>query len=313
MVFPPAALAAPGAAAVLVATGRTSDPERFPSVPAARNSAKDLAQLLTDRCAMPPERITTVVDPPGPEDIIGAVRAGVSSSPDLLFLYFVGHADIGVDNELRLTTGRTGLQGAAAKYASLDFRDLLEEICSAAPRPRCLVAILDCCYSGRALSADLGPLRQSCLLVSAAHDEQALAPVGDRHTALTGGLIRLLQHGAAELSAELTLQDVASHLSRNLTPVPMMQSRGSAGLLVLARNAHPDAVEVSTAVRTQHGRDSGECPYPGLSPFDEHNARWFHGRARLTSRLAVSLTAPFGPPLPLMLVGASGSGKSSLI
>jgi hypothetical protein len=300
-------------AAVLVATVRTGDDERFPPVPAAAHSVDDLAQVLVERCGLAPDRLRRVVDPAGPEDVIGAVTDVLARAPEVLLLHFVGHSEVGEHNELRLSTGRTGARGAAMHYSSLDFAHLVQTVCSATPRPQTVIVVLDCCYAGRALSVSLGPLRRSFLLTASSPHEQALAPLGERHTALTGRLIGLLERGAAGLPADLTLQDVASHLTRALTPKPMTQSRGSAELLCLGRNVHPEALPDDVPHNLRRHRDSGVCPYPGLSPFDAGTARWFHGRDRLTSRLAVALTAPFAPPLPVMLLGASGSGKSSLI
>jgi WD40 repeat protein/class 3 adenylate cyclase len=52
-----------------------------------------------------------------------------------------------------------------------------------------------------------------------------------------------------------------------------------------------------------------ECPYKGLAAFDEADAGWFFGRERLVGELAARLV---GNGL-VVVVGASGSGKSSVI
>jgi WD40 repeat protein/transcriptional regulator with XRE-family HTH domain len=54
-----------------------------------------------------------------------------------------------------------------------------------------------------------------------------------------------------------------------------------------------------------------DTPYRGLARFEPEDARWFFGREDVTDYL-VSLAAD-ASPLPLMLVGASGAGKSSLL
>ena len=53
----------------------------------------------------------------------------------------------------------------------------------------------------------------------------------------------------------------------------------------------------------------GVCPYMGLRSFQAEDAQWFFGRQRLTAELAARLSEA---PL-LAVVGASGSGKSSLL
>ena len=55
------------------------------------------------------------------------------------------------------------------------------------------------------------------------------------------------------------------------------------------------------------------CPYPGLVPFDASTARWFFGRERAVADLTDRVRARLASGGPLVLVGASGSGKSSLL
>ena len=59
--------------------------------------------------------------------------------------------------------------------------------------------------------------------------------------------------------------------------------------------------------RVDHGY--GECPYKGLAPFDETDAHLFFGRERVVGELAAR-TVGAGV---LAVVGASGSGKSSVL
>lgn len=54
---------------------------------------------------------------------------------------------------------------------------------------------------------------------------------------------------------------------------------------------------------------AAECPYKGLAPFDEQDASLFFGRDRLTAELVEHLREHRF----LAVVGASGSGKSSLV
>ncbi|WP_328537546.1 nSTAND1 domain-containing NTPase [Streptomyces sp. NBC_00344] len=57
----------------------------------------------------------------------------------------------------------------------------------------------------------------------------------------------------------------------------------------------------------------GVCPYRGLAPYREQDARWFFGRERCTDALVAQLRAAETTGGLVMLVGASGSGKSSLL
>ncbi|MDL2078786.1 hypothetical protein QNN03_20335 [Streptomyces sp. GXMU-J15] len=55
------------------------------------------------------------------------------------------------------------------------------------------------------------------------------------------------------------------------------------------------------------------CPYRGLASYRQEDARWFFGRERSTAALLGQLTAAERSGGLLMLVGASGAGKSSLL
>ncbi|MFI0421283.1 hypothetical protein [Spongiactinospora sp. 9N601] len=55
------------------------------------------------------------------------------------------------------------------------------------------------------------------------------------------------------------------------------------------------------------------CPYQGLLPFGPEHATVFHGRGQATVRLAAMLAARVHDPGLVLLTGASGAGKSSLL
>jgi hypothetical protein len=59
--------------------------------------------------------------------------------------------------------------------------------------------------------------------------------------------------------------------------------------------------------------DAGVCPYPGLAPFSEDYEEWFYGRDRLIAELLTRLGQRLYGPAPLIVMGASGAGKSSLL
>ncbi|MFD3581612.1 hypothetical protein [Streptomyces sp. NPDC058683] len=56
-----------------------------------------------------------------------------------------------------------------------------------------------------------------------------------------------------------------------------------------------------------------ECPYPGLEPFGKEQAGWFHGRDRAVDAVLDALAEQAGRGSGVLLLGPSGSGKSSLV
>lgn len=57
----------------------------------------------------------------------------------------------------------------------------------------------------------------------------------------------------------------------------------------------------------------GVCPYRGLASYRQQDAQWFFGRERSTDALVAQLRAAEKTGGLVMLVGASGAGKSSLL
>src|ERR1700684_3494778 len=88
----------------------------------------------------------------------------------------------------------------------------------------------------------------------------------------------------------------------------ILRACGETDTAVLAR--WTDAVQ---RARRPPGRRPGgaDAPYRGLARFEAEDARWFFGREDVTDMLAG--LAGDEVPLPLVIVGSSGAGKSSLL
>ena len=128
-----------------------------------------------------------------------------------------------------------------------------------------------------------------------------------------GFLIKDVAHAAAEIQRSLDAQgaDVRAIMEQN--------ARQSADIrlvrediTVIARQSGAGgsmgASGESASPRWVHG-----CPYRGLLPFAESDAEVFYGRERLTAELAVKLAAKLSRGGLVVVTGASGAGKSSLL
>ncbi|WAZ26592.1 caspase family protein [Streptomyces cinnabarinus] len=297
-----------------------------------RTTVLDLAQALTERCGMPSDAVRTLLDPASPVELGDAIGTTVDEAEGLLVVYFVGHGLVDQSSVLHLSTACTDTRATRLSHTALPYPVLrqyaLEFLNSGFDRS--LVVVLDCCFSGRAVRP-LGPggvddtvvqiagVNGGYVLTSAGRDELALAPEGQRHTAFSGALLRLLDAGDRDGPAELSLDDVFRSLTRTLhaaqAPKPQRFVEGRANELILAPN--PAYRATAAARRPDGGRAvmgaSQVRPYKGLARFDVSDAAWFFGREVLTRTVVGRLARHCDDAVPLALIGCSGSGKSSLL
>ena len=141
-----------------------------------------------------------------------------------------------------------------------------------------------------------------------------------------GDLLRFLRRRVGitqmELSIAVGYSDTQiSRLEQNLRlpDIPTIEARF---ISALDLESEPQAVarllELAANVRREDAPALGLCPYKGLNYFDEADADLFVGRETLTNKLVerlLSLTLRNSPHPGcfLAVVGASGSGKSSLV
>ena len=141
-----------------------------------------------------------------------------------------------------------------------------------------------------------------------------------------GDLLRFLRRYAGLTQLELSVQVGYSHaqisrLEQNLRlpDIPTIEARFVPALYLEDEPlAAARLLDLAASVRREDAPTLGLCPYKGLNFFDENDADLFVGREALTSRLTQRVLALASPKLPpgshfLAIVGASGSGKSSLV
>jgi WD40 repeat protein len=141
-----------------------------------------------------------------------------------------------------------------------------------------------------------------------------------------GDLLRFLRRRAGitqlELSIAVGYSDAQiSRLEQNLRPpdIPTIEARF---VSALGLEDEPKAVarllDLAAHVRREDAPGLGLCPYKGLNYFEESDADLFVGREELTTRLvervlSLSPRSSTNQIRFLAVVGASGSGKSSLV
>lgn len=107
------------------------------------------------------------------------------------------------------------------------------------------------------------------------------------------------------------------HLPGSAQPEQLIRMLQACGVSSAAEQARwLDALR--RARRSPGKKMPADAPYRGLARFEPEDARWFFGREEIADRLAELVGSGTADPesgegLPLVLVGPSGSGKSSLL
>jgi WD40 repeat protein/transcriptional regulator with XRE-family HTH domain len=143
----------------------------------------------------------------------------------------------------------------------------------------------------------------------------------DRFTTF-GDLLKYLRRRAGYTQRELSIavgysDTQISRLEQN-ERLPDLATLTARFLPALHLEDQPEAarrlLELAAAVRREDAPASGLPPYKGLRCFDESDAEWFYGRERLTELLVETLIGlAESEQRFLAIVGASGSGKSSVV
>lgn len=224
--------------------------------------------------------------------------------PQTALFYFSGH---GLQKEAGIQEGYLATSDANPQYnfyglSLFWLRRLLQE---SPVRQR--IVLLDCCHSGEILNyleADPGARSGTDRLFMAASREyeSAYESLDGKYSVFTQALLdgldpRRLANG---IVSNYALTDWVSNALKGEVQQPLFENSGSEIILTRCQGT-------TTILQTQIQQDI--CPYRGLEYFDEVHADYFFGREDLTDQLVDQLKSNNF----LAVLGASGSGKSSLV
>ncbi|MFJ8086232.1 caspase family protein [Streptomyces sp. NPDC096205] len=318
-------LTGPGCHAVVVGTGRYPG-DRLRDLSAAVPSAEALAETLRTHCGMS-DRVRVLTNPASPSDVLEALAeaadraAPTEERPEsgIVVFCFVGHGLRGPGGRLYLATAAT--KSLTDTAHSVPYAEIERYLSDAAADP---VLILDCCFAGNAREPDRAPApdpfgasrpQGSYLLGSAQRNTLAYAPEGAEYTLFTGHLLKLLRDGDAGAARLMTLGGVYRLLDQRLQGEGARPYGGGTARmaeLVLTVNRRYPAQPAPDGPSAPDDDADAVCPYPGLRPFLPEQHHLFFGREELTERLLARVAAT-RPGEPLVLLGNSGVGKSSLL
>ncbi|MFI0908689.1 caspase domain-containing protein [Streptomyces sioyaensis] len=222
--------------------------ESLEDLPAVRANIAKLSELLTskDYWGVPDGNCISVIQPEGPADILDAVYDAAQECTGTLVFYYSGHGLTSpLNDELSLAVPHTNPD---RPHTSVRFDDVRSALLSARGALR-KIAILDCCFSGRAMKGNMASSEElagrsaidgTYLLTASAENKTALAPPGEEFTAFTGELIRIIEHGVPGPEL-LDLDTIYMHLLDRLTskgrPVPQQRNRNGGSRIALVKNA----------------------------------------------------------------------------
>ena len=275
----------------------------------------DLRRLLGSE-AVDPQRVLAVLD-----QIAAALDAAHAAGlvhrdvkPSNILLGPDDHAylaDFGIARSM--SSESTDLTRSGALLGTLDY--LAPERLSSAP------------IDGRADQYSLACVLYECLTGRLPH------PTDEPAAKLAGHLLRpptapsVLDPTLAPAVDPVLLRGMAKEPDRRFPSCAhLLEATGSAltahdgGRHAATTSTDPEqayliaAIVRATASRRPQAPDAPvACPYPGLRGFEAADAPWFHGRDQVVTDLLVRLTEQLDGGEPVVLVGASGSGKSSVL
>jgi len=256
-----------GSRAVLIGVSAYEYAE-FPPIRAARNSLEAMHSLLSDPalCAWPQEWITVIANPISGSELAASIADLAEVTTGALLVYYVGHGVLSTGGELCLTV--TATRPDRPKISGLPWDTVADVLrgCPASMR----VAILDCCFAGRAVEAltrdsdaglaDITHVDGVYTLTATTGNRTAhVAPPSQQDTActsFTGELRDLLQEGIPGKAPGLTLNDIYPVLRQRLRgkglPAPSQRGIDAASRFLFTANAAAEAGPPAASAIGEH-------------------------------------------------------------
>ncbi|MFD3976095.1 caspase domain-containing protein [Streptomyces cyaneofuscatus] len=237
---------------VLIGCSEYRSPE-LADVPGIKNNVSALSETFTNEITgiIAPKNCTTLLDPVDQSSVGELVTTAAEQAEDLLLIYYAGHGLLSsARHELFLSTVNTS-PGLRLPFTGVDYSSIRDACMESRARTR--VVILDCCYSGRAITGSLSTSESDAeffnqvrvdgtyVLAASPGHGVAKANPGDRFTVFSGELLRILREGIPEGESLLTLNSIYKHLQISLrasgSPIPQQQITENSDVMALGRNS----------------------------------------------------------------------------
>lgn len=213
------ALASPDSEIVMIGCG-AYDHEGLPSIPAASRSLALMRNAIAQGARLDGSRIRYIEDPDNVANVGFQIAEASEQARDVLLFYFVGHGLIGNDGDLHLAIRCTDPRLNRLSFGSLPYSRVREALLNSPAR--CVVVVLDCCFSGRAIHALGGDayvnlqIDGACVIAASARDQAALIVDGEEITAFSRELAALAWQGGDFAGSTISVRDAFRHLEFTL-------------------------------------------------------------------------------------------------
>ncbi|MGK7883376.1 MAG: pentapeptide repeat-containing protein [Crocosphaera sp.] len=228
---------------------------------------------------------------------------------DTALFYFSGHG-------IRKTSGITeGFLCTSDVHPDMEFNGLslkwLRELLQESPIKQQIIW-LDCCHSGEFLNfseanpQEVGKGRDRCFIAASREFEEALVDINSKYSVLTKLILEGLEPDQYNEKSVTTL-NLSNYINEQIKQIkgnlqhPIFTNLGEPITLTYGQKIAPETPETT--------EKSDICPYKGLRYFELEDHHWFFGRETLTKTLLGKISQKNF----LAVLGASGSGKSSVI
>ncbi len=301
--------------------------QKLPELTAAGKDAEGIASLLETHGDFRVRRLPEIIQDQRPQigqqsfvstqqlenSLVRLLLPKGEHIPEVAFFYFSGHGlqrEIGI-REGYLATSDTQPESSNSGLSLSWLRRLIRH-----SPVRQIIIILDCCHSGEFLCLKdetwQGADGHSYLFIAASREyEEAYESLNSDYSVLTqaiiSGLLPQNKHSGRVTTADL-VASITNRLSNEIQQ-PLFEQGGSE-IVITRQGEHPLPKSDSLSIISRLKQYSFNfCPYRGPHPFEEKHTDYFFGREELIQSILTSLQQHN----LCTLIGASGSGKTSLL
>ena len=235
------------ATAVLIGSSKfPRDHDLLPPLRGVVANVIDFERILLDPqfVGMDTELVHRILDEEIPHVVSERFAELAAGETDALLLYYAGHGIVSNSHKLLLAVPQSTFRHASSN--ALHWEQIQESIRNSAAKHK--IVILDCCYSGLAMSPTMGTdvLRHrletagSVVITASPKNEPALAPAKARRTAFTDAFLSTIEAGIVNAGPTLSVREIFEECRRRMrlegAPEPEIYEYGNASSVPLCRN-----------------------------------------------------------------------------